>query len=151
MDCLIEIFYLFECSQVSFSFHFLLPIASELLVMTDRKILRRLVRTGRKKLASLEKKSPGKLLKRHLLCKSLNKWSLLRKQIRSLSSWDREDARTCAVAWDEEDDFDSLESLHEFPISSDDVDLSPLEALADAVDFYCQPNSSYSPHQISAL
>ncbi|VDD78884.1 unnamed protein product [Mesocestoides corti] len=116
--------------------------------MSERKLLRRLVRTGRRKLVHLEKNSPGKLLNRHLLCQSLKKWRLLRKELRNEWKCEWEDRRTCVSAWDEEDDYDSLESLHVFPPDPKEIDPSSLLALAYDVDYYSPSCNFHSPYRI---
>ncbi|KAF6771161.1 hypothetical protein AHF37_10240 [Paragonimus kellicotti] len=80
----------------------------------EHKILKRLVRVGKKKIARLDRHSPGKLLDRHLLSMALNTWRAMCNVSEVHNSWYLMDPPSGAsFSWDEEQDFVSLSSLSE--------------------------------------
>ncbi|VDN30427.1 unnamed protein product [Dibothriocephalus latus] len=118
--------------------------------MRNKQILRKLVRTGRQKLASLEEHEPGKLLNRHLLCRSLNKWISMHKKPRK-SSWidEREEEDKNSFSWDDESDFQTVGSLTEVPQYPPCNGLSPLETLALAAEYLYPLGQNQSGSQLA--
>ncbi|CAL8072609.1 unnamed protein product [Calicophoron daubneyi] len=86
----------------------------------DRQLLKRLVRVGKKKIARLDRKSPGKLLDRHLLCRALHTWRAMRSMSQPQSSWCTVDPPSpSSFCWDDDSNFDSVSSLNDTPLTSD--------------------------------
>ncbi|CAH8596443.1 unnamed protein product [Dicrocoelium dendriticum] len=81
----------------------------------NRRMLKRLMRVGKQKIAHLERHSPGKLLDRHLLLKALSTWRAMRDRSLPQNSWCIVDPPTSdSFSWDEDCSFDSVSSLSEY-------------------------------------
>lgn len=76
-------------------------------------MLKHLLRSGRKKIADIDRHSPGKLRDRHLLSKALHTWANLRKLSKSGNTWQTWDPPShSSFSWDDGDSFESVSSLN---------------------------------------
>ena len=90
--------------------------------MADVSVLRGLVRCGKKKLSHLNPDMSGRLLRHTLLRQSLKTWRQLQKEYRRQHlRFERRNWRRFRSAWEEEDDFESCEELHEIQVNNPDL------------------------------
>lgn len=84
--------------------------------MADGEVLRELVQCGKRKLSRLTRDESERLLRRTLLSLSLKTWRRQQKEIRRRRRFERRDWQSFYRAWEEEDDFEEREELHEIRV-----------------------------------
>ena len=90
--------------------------------MVDASVLRGLVRCGKKKLSHLNPEMSGRLLRHTLLRQSLKTWRKLQKDFgRRKIRFERRNWQRFHTAWEEEDDFEGCEELHEIQVNNPDL------------------------------
>ncbi|VDM25299.1 unnamed protein product [Hydatigera taeniaeformis] len=87
----------------------------------QREMLRGLVRCGKRKLARFAKDESVGLLRRTLLRQSLKAWRREEREIRRCTRFERRNWRSFYRAWEEEDDFEDREELHEIHVYNPDL------------------------------
>ncbi|KAH9278156.1 hypothetical protein ECG_09255 [Echinococcus granulosus] len=91
------------------------------LMMGDGEVLRGLVQCGKRKLSSLSADGSGRLLRRTLLRQSLKTWRRQQREIRRQARFERRNWRSFYRAWEEEDDFEDCEELHEIQVHNPEL------------------------------
>ncbi|VDK36106.1 unnamed protein product [Taenia asiatica] len=89
--------------------------------MADGEVLRELVQCGKRKLSCLTRDESERLLRRTLLRQSLKTWRRQQKEIRRHRRFERRDWRSFYRAWEEEDDFEDCEELHEIRVHNPEL------------------------------
>ncbi|VDK24387.1 unnamed protein product [Taenia asiatica] len=91
------------------------------LLMDDSDVLCGLVQCGKRKLSRLTRDESERLLRRTLLRQSLKTWRRQQKEIRRHRRFERRDWRSFYRAWEEEDDFEDCEELHEIRVHNPEL------------------------------